>query len=383
MRRIRLSILSALLTALTLPITAQDLVAPGSGGPSTTAPIAIVDQVGGLQYGVRPNYVTSDGSGTHQTTPGVDQFGLDHDGVGEMLFADEFGSTFRCTGSLLWTGRHVLTAAHCLTDGSGNQTVQAVNFFIDDPDGTIVRTTTAIDLHPNWDGNIFNGHDVAVLTLNAPVNDSDVPLYNVNRTVGNEFGVPTVKVGYGQAGDGPTGSSLVSGTKRIGLNEWEDDGLGTAPGTDNATGLPINNNQTQLTYDFDSNFRNRTDLTGNDSDHDAFDFFFGLSDLGFGDDEVNAAPGDSGGASFIDVNGEMVIAGVTSYGLRVERNNGDTSDIDSPSTPNSTWGEFAVDTRVADPSVLAFIDLVVPEPGTAMLLTPLMTLVIRRRRMAA
>ena len=53
--------------------------------------------------------VTSDGNGTHITTPGVAMFGIDHDGVVEILR----NGNFSCSVALLKGAFHVLTAGHC------------------------------------------------------------------------------------------------------------------------------------------------------------------------------------------------------------------------------------------------------------------------------
>ncbi|MEM1108032.1 MAG: trypsin-like serine protease [Planctomycetota bacterium] len=354
-----------------------------SGTPSSISDTRQVVSGSGGQFGfqIRANYVTSDGPGTHVTTPGVDEFGLDHDGVGDLLFSDTSGGVFRCSGSLIGDGQYILSAAHCFTDDFGTQTVTSASFALDTPSGTVVANASTIDIHPLWNGDFFNGHDVAVLTLDTPISLPGVPIYELNRIFGNEIGVESVKVGFGTSGDGITGGTIASGTKRIGLNEYEDDGLGTDPITGNTNGLGINNNDLVLTYDFDSNFANRNDLNGNDADHDAFDFFFGVSDLGFGDDEVGAAPGDSGGATFIDDNGNLVIAGITSYGLRLnDITDGSSSDVDG--VLNSSWGEFGVDTRVSAPVILSFIDSIIPEPGTAGLVFVGGGLALFRRRSA-
>ena len=53
--------------------------------------------------------VTSDGNGTHIATPGVAMFGIDHDGVVEILR----NGNFSCSVALLKGAFHVLTAGHC------------------------------------------------------------------------------------------------------------------------------------------------------------------------------------------------------------------------------------------------------------------------------
>jgi hypothetical protein len=69
---------------------------------------------GRVEYDLMPLYVTADGTATHATTPGVDAFGLDVDGIADLIITRDDG-VFRGSGSLLWTGRHILTAAHCVT----------------------------------------------------------------------------------------------------------------------------------------------------------------------------------------------------------------------------------------------------------------------------
>ena len=67
-----------------------------------------------VTYEAQALYVTADGApagGTHVTTPGVTAFGVDVDGVAELLISTS-GGTRRCTGSLLYTGQHIVTAAN-------------------------------------------------------------------------------------------------------------------------------------------------------------------------------------------------------------------------------------------------------------------------------
>ena len=168
-----------------------------------------------------------------------------------------------------------------------------------------------------------------------------------------------VKAGFGQSGSGTEGTEVppfFSGTKRAGQNQY--DALGDIFGDvfDNNFGLrPLAG--TQLAYDFDDGT----------ADHDAFGFFqptldpdnvLGLADLGVGFYEVCAAPGDSGGPTFID--GQ--VAGITSYGVRMAyAATLDTSDVDDDL--NSSFGEFVVDTRVSHHA--GWVDsVVIPEPVT-------------------
>lgn len=297
----------------------------------------------------RPMYVRSDVSGGGGTTPGLDAYGVDHDGVGRIIIdRADLGGAVSCTGSLLWTGRHVLTAAHCLVSEAGEPAATAATVDWQTADGTVSAQAStlwlpAVDDVLRYSGSVVDGWDIAILELTAPV--ANITRYDVFRGNLSELDQPIVKMGYGRSGIGSTGATLPSGTKRAGLNEWESLGLGSL-------GIGgITNNETQLTYDFDSG----------SSTNDAFRVFFGFdSDLGLGSDEVGSAPGDSGGPSFINVDGEYLIAGITSYGVRLQGGGGQ-SDVDG--SLNSTWGEFAADARVAHPDILNFILGVVPLVG--------------------
>lgn len=340
---------------IALPEQAQNRIPLTLGSPG--------DSIGKGE--ARPLYVTSDGSATHTTTPGTPVFGVDHDGVADLIITRSEG-TARCTGSLLSDGQSLLTAAHCLTDNDGAPVITNVQATWQLAAGDVIQSSADVTIHPMYNGDLTDGYDIAIVQFDNPIT-TDVPRYDIYRkTDGSDIGVETVKVGYGRSGFGNTGDTIASGTKRFGKNKYEDDGLGNGgTGISNVSG--VNNSDTQLTYDFDSNFRNLNNLSGTDSDHDAFQFFFGRDeDLGFGDDEVGAAPGDSGGPSFLFDDGEWLIAGVTSYGLRLQFTDGTTSDVDSETTPNSSWGEFGVDARVS--SVQGFIDSsLIPEPHTVAL----------------
>ena len=305
--------------------------------------------------------------------------GLDLSGVAR-LFLDVDpapGSGGACSGSLLEGGQFVLTAAHCVTNEQGDPAVldggdgNTATFFT--ADGVVVAPFEASDItvHPQYNGDVRDGFDVAVIDL-ASVQPSGVARYELNDGSVNEANAH-LAAGYGQSGDGATGATIGAGQLRSGLNNFL------------ATGLPvgqINNGQTQLTADFDSG----------STPNDAFAVFgqalFGQplvdpfnSGLGFGADEVGIAPGDSGGPSFLIGPNGPVVTGVHSYGLRLELLNGVSSDVDG--FLNSSFGEFVVDARVADPQMLAFIrSVAVPEPTALWLVVAAAPLIVRRRVVA-
>lgn len=290
--------------------------------------------------------------------------GLDLSGVGR-LFLDvdvTIGSGAICSGSLLSGGQHLLTAAHCVTDEEGELAVidgvdgNSALFQTADGDVVVAFSAGDISVHPNYNGDVRDGFDVAVIDLGQTLPES-VARYALNDGAVNEA-APHLAAGFGRSGDGAAGATLGAGLLRSGFNNFQ------------STGLPIgaiNNLQTQLTADFDSG----------SSANDAFDVFdealFGAAiqdpfnqGLGFGADEIGIAPGDSGGPSFLPSGDGVVIAGVHSYGLRLELLNGATSDFDDDL--NSSFGEFYVDARVSDPEVLGFIrSVAIPEPSAMLL----------------
>lgn len=294
--------------------------------PVQAVPTIISDFVAGV--GAR--YTTAGDPASYIVSPGS---GLD--GVTDLII-DTGAGLARCSGSLLTTGMHILTAAHCV------DTVVSATAFFDLPSGSASRATSALFVHPGWTGNVLAGNDIAIVQLvsAAPAGAERFDTYRD----GSEVGAVSEKVGYGRSGTGNTGAVLPSGTKRSGQNRYDAladifEGFfftGITPGT-------------QLAYDFDNG------LAAND----AFGFFFGLSHLGLGLAEVDSAPGDSGGPTFID----GLIAGVTSYGFGFTCFPG-TPDVNCDVT-DSSFGEMSVDTRVS--TYAGWIDSVitpVPEPAS-------------------
>lgn len=286
-------------------------------------------EYGGLIAIAVPMYTTVDDPAKHVVGAGGSL-----DGVGKIILERPDG-TFLCSGALLSTGLHVLTAAHCVTNSFGNFVLTSATVTFE---GTVTETIS-VDVpnssaHPRFNGDFLKGFDVAVLTLTrAP--SSDINRYEIDRNPNDDIGSTPIKTGYGQSGFGTTGAdetTFPAGIKRTGQNLYDDVGDTMYL----ALGLKANKDFVRggvLQYDFDN---------GN-SLNDAFGFFFSNPDLGLETDEVNSAPGDSGGPS-LNAN---VITGVTSYGITLTfTDSGDTSDV-TPDIVDSSFGEFSGDSRVS------------------------------------
>ncbi|GAB1543417.1 hypothetical protein NUACC21_60910 [Scytonema sp. NUACC21] len=243
-----------------------------------------------------------------------------------------------CTGSLLPTGLHILTAAHCFTQATKDlEGVISENFVTNNAIVTFESPTLSqifaseFYIHPDWNGKAFDA-DIAIVKL-AKAAPLEADRYDIYRNT-DEIGQVTTLVGYGNTGNGNTGEAIPGnfpGTKLYGQNIYEDFLSNLLEKAQQTTPDIISEvaPDNVLAYDFDNG------LTVND----AFGYF-GFPNLGLGLNEVNTARGDSGGPIFI--NG--LIAGVTSFGLS-SSSFGISSDIDSE--VNSSFGEFSFDTRVS------------------------------------
>ncbi len=236
-----------------------------------------------------------------------------------------------CSGSLLATGQHFLTAAHCVLGYSGNATVTFTNAL-----GTnFSYSSSSMIAHPSFiPGQYLAGNDLAIIRLSQQVDAS------INRlslyTGGGEQNNEATLVGYGRTGMGATGSIPGTfGTRREGQNV-----------VDVVTG-------NLLYFDFDNGNAAQSVYGG----------------LGLGRREVSIAQGDSGGPALIGGR----IAGINSFITCVGSSTVCVSTIDVDSTLNSSFGEQFATTRVS--TFLTWInqntggsssslDAAVPEPST-------------------
>jgi Ca2+-binding RTX toxin-like protein len=262
---------------------------------------------------------------SNSNDPGyIVQPGTGLDGVVQMVGSDNH----TCSGALLTTGRHILTVAHCVTNEWGEPdyiSPSEYTVYFNLPSGKVSIPVSQIYIHPEWDSDINYNNDIAILELSQPAPEA-ANRYEI-YTGFDEIGQTIQKVGYGRIATGNLGQNTTSdvvSTKRMGFNRY--DAFGELFNTD-----PYDYNMQQgkqFVYDFDNGL----------PQNDAFGQEFNINDLGFGLSEVSISPGDSGGPAFI--NGK--IAGLTSTGFPSAK-----AGIDVTNTLDSSFGEYASDTRVS------------------------------------
>ena len=245
--------------------------------------------------------------------------GEGYDGVTQIV-CDQgwYGS-----GSVLLSGRHVLTAAHVVCDDYGNAVApEDLTVILYLETGTVQLAVSEVYVHPLWSGSVGGGGDIAVIVLAQPVS-AGVDVYDIYRG-SDEIGRTFQKVGFGATGTGETGYTYSDQQKRTGQNVYEvlDSAFGFYGDT--------------LMYDFDNG----------DAQYDALGTLLGIANTGLGNEEICGAPGDSGGPNM--VNG--VIYGVTSYGLSVPGEHDYLEGI------NSSYGDIGGDVRVSD--YASWIDMI-------------------------
>ncbi|MCC6682178.1 MAG: trypsin-like serine protease [Phycisphaeraceae bacterium] len=299
---------------------------------SVVLPLSLINPVEAI--------VTSDFAGTHVVTPGSLAAGFTLDGVAKIETYDEdLPEVIISEGAatLLLGGKSVLTAAH-LFDYSVY--IGDIDLTWELPGGNVNFTVSIsqVDTHLRYTDAI-HGYDVALIHLTPAQQDAvqGVPAYPVGIRNMNVFQQQFVVVGYGEGGHGSSGSDFLSfpyGTKRYGLNRYDDNAPAVAG---------VTNTHVQLGLDFDN---------GN-AGNDFFGLFYGIADTGYGNDEVGLAYGDSGGPTFTAL-GEIV--GVHSY-TNSFLGGPQRSDVDT--NKNHSWGEYAVDANVTHQAIYDWIDILV------------------------
>ena len=245
--------------------------------------------------------------------------GEGYDGIVRVAIAGYYG-----TGTLLYNGKAVLTAAHLFEGVS--QSTATVYFDTASGKKSIAGRYSVISSYDSSDGN----NDLALVWLdeNAPVAAERYTLYRESDEVSQNF----TMVGYGAPGSGSYGVDEHYSGEHLRLMTYNrfDADAAELKALLGSTMAWSPTNQTQLLADFDNGSSLR----------DALGSFLGQHDVGRGVLEGLIAPGDSGGPAFIDGK----VAGVASYTSSLETL---TSHPDSDDSTNSTFGEIAAWQRVS------------------------------------
>jgi hypothetical protein len=276
------------------------------------------------------------------------------DGVGRILTLFPGSGLFGCSASLLNGGRHVLTAAHCVRDAGATVLPNnvAVDFFTGNTAAPRLRyQVSGVTVMPGYGDGTFDPEDLAILELQlAP--DEEVPEWIDRYRLfhGNPMGRDMVQAGYGGTGNGVTGTvtnelfnDLIPGqgmpVRRHATNTFGSSLKGNFLYTHRNTGMLISDfdgadpggtypgfpqaGRPDMTWPARSVDRNNTlcllwgvsPLQGNPPPNPiglSPDEIAQVCDPGNGIFEGMVSFGDSGGPAFIEVNGELRLAGVAS-----------------------------------------------------------------------
>lgn len=253
-----------------------------------------------------------------------------HTSVGRVSIAN---SGFVASGVLI-AENWVLTAAHLMDNNNAPTTFRL---------GASSYGIAERILHPDYNGNLALGNDIALFRLSTAVTDiTPATLFSGESEVG---GVGT-SVGFGMTGNGLTGINFSggAGTKRAGQNTV--DALGSVFGLDADI----------LVYDFDNPAGGSINSLGT-ADALAMEYLIAF--------------GDSGGGMFQTIGGSNVVTGITSFLASVD------------GATDGTYSDLGGATRVS--SYRPFIEqhvtsaVFIPEPAALAVLVLSGFAMLRRR----
>lgn len=273
-----------------------------------------------------------------------------YSGVGSIWSGDlESGVGESGSGTLI-SPNWVLTAAH-VVEGEATRFVLLNQAY----------EASEVVIHPEWDGRVFNGNDMALVRLDRPVTGVRPVAYSTQH---DPIGQVATFVGYGQSGDGLSGRAGDAGNLNAGQNTLD------AVGSDFWFLL----DDSLMMADFD--YAHPLDVTqsgnnalGQTQIPTALSGSTHINRMGSPDPlPLEALPGggDSGGGVFVELDGEQVLIGTISMTLSWDGSN------------NSGYTDMVGVVSLAAGD--GWIQSTVPEPSAGLLFGMAAIIAFRHRR---